>query len=955
MPFCFRRAGLNLAIVFPIALGLSSIPLAARAAPEPPLFSGGAYDPSIPTPASVLGFEVGDRPARHAEAIRYFEAVAAAAPKRVVLTEYARTYEGRELVYALVSSEENIARRDAIRAATARLADTRGLSRADENELVEKTPATVWLAYSIHGDELSSTDAAIAVLYQLAAGTDTLTARLRRELLVAIDPMENPDGRDRYLAQIGSLRGAVPNADVQSLQHRGFWPFGRGNHYLFDLNRDWFYLVHPESRGRVAAILEWHPVVLVDSHEMGSLDTYLFSPPRAPFNPNLTPDHFRWWKTFASDQARAFDRHGWSYYTRDWNEELFPGYGSSWSLYSCLVGILYEQASADGSPVIKSDGTVMTYLETVHHHVVSSLANCETAARNRAALLHALADFKRRGIEEGKSGPVRAYLVDPSGDPARAARFADALLRQTIEVYEATAPFRAGGLHDAWGRAGVAREFPAGTLVVPLDQPMKALAQAILEFDVEIPDSFLVEERHYVEKFGDSRLYETTAWSLPLSYGLDAYWTGGAVGASLRRVTEAARATGAVLEGFSQYGYLIDYADGAAGIALARALERGLVVRAVTKAFSVEGRSYARGSLLFTSRSNPDGLASALDGIAKETGVIVRPVGTALAQTGPDLGSNDVVLLTQPRIALVAGDGVDFTQYGALWRLLDDEFRVRVSSLELSSLGGVDLSKYNVLVLPNAGGRYKRALGDEGAAKIREWVEAGGTLVGIGSGAAFAADSSAGLTSIRTRGAALAREIPEWPWEKREREGAPTLSPYAPVVPSDGKAAGAAKSDESAKGGKGAKEEGSEKGSGGGGDGDEKALAKKESLLRRYAPHGAFLRVDLDDEHFLTAGYGAKVAVHFASPEVFVAEDPEQVVGRFAAAESLRVAGLLWPEARERLARTGWLMRESRGKGQVILFADSPVFRGAARGLERLVVNALLVAPGAGTNRPTPW
>jgi hypothetical protein len=298
----------------------------APASAQPPFFPGGSYDPAIPTPASVLGFEVASRPARNDEVIRYFEAVAAATP-RVVVTEYARSHEDRALIYALVSSEENMARREEIRDATAKLADPRGLEGGDEDDIVERIPATVWLAYGIHGDEISSTDAAIQVLYQLAAGTDTLTARLRRDLLVAIDPMENTDGRARYLAMLTAVGGAVPNADVQSLQHRGFWPWGRGNHYLFDLNRDWFYLVHPESRGRVAAILEWNPVVLVDAHEMGALDTYLFSPARAPFNPNMRDEHHDWWKAFAADQARAFDRYGWPYYTREWTEEWYPGYG----------------------------------------------------------------------------------------------------------------------------------------------------------------------------------------------------------------------------------------------------------------------------------------------------------------------------------------------------------------------------------------------------------------------------------------------------------------------------------------------------------------------------------------------------------------------------------------------------------------------------------------------------
>ncbi|MFN0152412.1 MAG: M14 family zinc carboxypeptidase [bacterium] len=904
----------------------------AAFAAEPPFFPGGTYDPAIPTPESVLGFAVASRPARHDEVVRYFEAVAAATP-RVVVAEYARSHEKRALIYAIVSSEKNMARREEIQKATARLADPRGLSAGDESSIVAQTPATVWLAYGIHGDEISSTDAAIQFLYQLAAGTDTLTVRLRDELLIGIDPMENTDGRERYLSMLTAVGGAVPNADVQSLQHRGYWPWGRGNHYLFDLNRDWFYLVHPESRGRVATILDWHPVMLVDSHEMGALDTYLFSPARAPFNPNIREEHHEWWKVFAADQARAFDRYGWPYYTREWSEDWFPGYGSSWPIYTGLVGILYEQAGADGSPVRQRDGTVLTYRETVHHQFVSSIANCETAARHREPLLREYVALKRRGIAEGVSGPVRAYIVDASKSPDRAATFIERMLLQDIEVLAADDAFRASGLRDTWGRTGVARDFPKGTLIVRLDQPMKAFIHAILEFDPTLPDSFLKEERHYLEKFSESRLYETTSWSLPLTYGLDAYMAGAAPGVATTRVTAAVRPPGAIVGGASNYGYLIDAAEDAAGLALAHAHEAGLVTRASDKEFTVSGRRYARGTLLFTSRANPDSLEAKLARIARDTGVTVHPASTALAESGPDLGGNEFHLLTQPRIGLVGGSGVDFTQYGALWHLLDKQYGMRISNLDIASVGDIDLSKYNVLIFPNAyggGGAYRGALREGGIARVRDWIEAGGTFVGISAGATFAADSTVALSSVRPRWHALSAEIPEWPWEKRAREAA-------------------AKKSAASK-----KDDGGDKPAGGG-EKDSKALEAKEEMARRFAPQGAFLRVDLDTEHWLTSGYGEKVAAHYGSQNAFIAEEPEHVVGRFAQAESLRVAGLLWPEARERLARTAWLTREGLGKGQVILFADSPVFRGAARGLERLLTNALFIAPGAGASRPTPW
>ena len=293
------------------------------------------------------------------------------------------TTEHRPQYYLTISDPANIAELDRIRADHMRLADPRTLTEPAAKTLAKTLPAVVWIGYGIHGDELSSVDAAMNVAYQLAAGTDTTTLLLLKNLVVCLDPMENPDGRERFLAQLQQWSGTVENTDAQSIHHSGIWPGGRGSHYLFDLNRDWFALTHPETRARVQTVVEWHPQVFIDAHEMGAYDTYLFSPPREPINPHVSPDGRAWWTVFSKDQARAFDRFGWSYYTREWNDDWYPGYANSWGHYLDAVGILYEQAGVEGTMVVRPDGTTLRYRETVHHHVVSSLANCQTAARHR--------------------------------------------------------------------------------------------------------------------------------------------------------------------------------------------------------------------------------------------------------------------------------------------------------------------------------------------------------------------------------------------------------------------------------------------------------------------------------------------------------------------------------------------------------------------------------------------
>jgi hypothetical protein len=376
------------------------------------LFPGAVFDPSIPTQAEILGFEHAERPVRHAELMRYLRALADASP-RAALFPYAESHEGRELVYLAVSDEETIARLDAFRAEHARRLDPRGRSSSEDAALLRDAKAVAWIAYGIHGDELSSVDAAAAIAYRLTAGEDELSRRLRGNLVILIDPIENPDGRERYLAQITSFAHASPTPDVEDLSHTGAWPWGRGNHYLFDLNRDWFSLVHPESR-RSTEIAAWNPQLMVDSHEMGSDATYLFSPPRHPFNPHLPPSQHTWMYRFRDDQARALDAHGYPYYTREWNEEFFPGYGSSWASYRGAIGILYEMSGTEGTLVRRRDGVVRTFAEAVEHQATSSIANLTTLADNRAAILADFVADRRAAIEKARKGPIGAWVV-PEG------------------------------------------------------------------------------------------------------------------------------------------------------------------------------------------------------------------------------------------------------------------------------------------------------------------------------------------------------------------------------------------------------------------------------------------------------------------------------------------------------------------------------------------------------------
>jgi len=898
-----------------------------------PYFPDGEYLPDIPTPESALGYQIGSQPVTHAEVINYFEQLAEASD-RMILKSHGETYEGRRLIHAIISSPENLARLDEIKEQIGKLADPRRLaSAAAANEIIGNTPAVCWMGYCIHGDELSGTDAGVLTAYQLAAGSDTLTGKILQNLVIVLDPLENPDGRDRYIAQLRSLNGAVPNHDARSLQHNGFWPYGRTNHYLFDLNRDWFAVVHPETQGRVETIIEWHPQLVVDAHEMGSMSNFLFSPPREPYHPNMTANLRKWWDRFAADQAAAFDRYGWRYYTGDWHEEWFPGFTSSWAGYTGAVGILYEQAGVAGSQVKQRDGATLSFGETVHHQFISSIANMSTAAYHREQLLRDYYTDKSASLA-GKNG---AFLIVPDDNPGRMNLMLAAFETQGIEVQRATQSFPASA-RSYWNTVKTNRRFPSGTLVIPFKQPQRNLIEATLGFDHRIPDSMLVEERKSLLKGRGSKMYEVSAWSPLLAYGLDAYLLEGNVGVSLEAARRLDIPAGTVPAGNTQQGYTMRVQADHEITALVELFKTDLVLRAARKEFAINGQTFPRGSIVISRKGNSEDCRSILEEIAAKTGAEFFALATGLAEVGPDMGSGEYGLLASPKIALAAGNPAGLTSCGSIRHMLDQRLGTAHSMLDISRLGYADLSPYNVLILPGVWGgpgAYERTFGKGGIAKLKDWIKDGGTLIAIGTASAFCADTSVGISQVRQRRQVLGK-LAEYIKALEEEHGAedPDISGMqlweTPSVASN------------------------EEKPSGGSPGNLDALKVADEKGRLFRPRGAFLRVDLDEEEWLSFGMSDKVPA-LMYDFALLSKRPVRTVGRFGDPQTLRLSGLLWPEGRERWANTAYITRESMGKGQVILFAGEPIFRGYCHGTERLLINAILYGPGLGARSAAPY
>jgi hypothetical protein len=597
--------------------------------------------------------------------------------------------------------------------------------------------------------------------------------------------------------------------------------------------------------------------------------------------------------------------------------------------------MLFEQAGVDGSQVRRPEGTVMTFRETVHHQFIGSISNLLTIARGRRELLSDYYGVKLQNVR-GDGDKGAAFLFPPGPNTDRIEQLAGKLVDQNIEVETATSSFKVGRLRSSMGENVRNKRFPRGTLIVRTRQPLKQLVEVILDFDIRIPTSFLETEKKEILKHGGTRLYDATAWSLPLAYDVEAYYTTSLPHVGTSPYTTPSRRTGHLSGEETTVGFAFDCSGDRSYHLLARLFERGYKVWCARKPFESAGRLFPRGSFVIRLSGNPHLDVEELRRLSEETGVDVYGAGSGWGGAHADLGGNELGLLAAPRIAIVGGYPTSSYTFGSVWHLLDNQFRMRCSTIDAARIARSDLDKYNAVVLPDAWGGaalLKRVVGDAGIKRLGEWVEDGGTLIAMGNGAAMLADTSVGLTSVRLRRQSLSKLRSYDLALSAEREA------ESPAVDSldvwEGK-------EEAPNEVSHAKT-------------DKAILEAKDAEARMLHPRGAMLSVNADTEHWLTAGCGARVPVLLTGDYAYLAKRPVAVVGRFSDASRLRIAGLCWPEARDRWAQTAYLTREARGKGQVILFASQPNFRGYFLGSERLLLNAMLLGPGMGTRRAIEW
>ena len=896
--------------------------------PLPPFAPGVTYDAAIPTLKQVLGYEPGMAISAHAEVVKYLHALAAASD-RIRLVEYGASWQGRELWYAILATPQRLAEDGATRAGMNRLADPRGLTEGEADRLIATLPAVGWLANCVHGDEPSGTDAALQVIYHLlAAQNDPVADKVLAECVVLVDPLQNPDGRDRFVHSTRAARGRWPDATPQGAEHSQPWPGGRTNHAMFDMNRDWFAMSQPETQARVRAFLDWWPLVYVDLHEMGGNSTYYFAPPAEPVHPEITGRQRGWLERYGKNNARWFDRYGFDYFTREAYDAFYPGYGDGWPTFQGSIGMTFEMASARGIVYRRSDDSLLFYRMGVRRHFVASMGTLETLANGREDALRAFVQYRRDGVARGQAGPLREYVFPPVGDRTRLARLANLLLAQGIEVGRATGELTAKAT-PLGGEAGASesKTFPAGSFVVSLAQPASTLAHVLIEPHFDMTEAFLTEQKQRESRRLRTEFYDLTAWSLPLLFGVEAWATTEplAGGRELMRAGEATAGAAPLRDAPPKVAYVVAWGHNGAAALLAELLRLGEKARCIDRAFELDGRSFPAGTFIVKVSDEPAAMHARMRELAATHGVTPYCADSSWVDSGPNFGSNKTHVLRVPRVAMAWDRPVNSNSAGWTRYLLEQRYGVPVSPLRTHEIGRVDLDRFSVLILPEGRG-YGAALGKGGAEAIKGFVSRGGVLLTFGSATQWLTGDDVKLLAT----APESRDKPKAAQEAKEPKKPKADGEKAEDKPADKPA------DKEAD-----KEADEDK------PFDYAAAIRPDKESPPSTP-GAIVRVELDPYHWLAFGYdGGANVVHDSSNILTPLKlDRGTNVAIFAAAEELVRAGFTWDETQKQLPRKAFLVHQPHGRGHVVAFAEDPNVRAFADGINLMLMNAVLLTAG---------
>ena len=653
------------------------------------------YDENIPTPKDIIGHEVGEWHVTHDKLAEYMKALAKSSD-RISIEDRGKTYEGRPLLLLTITTPNNHSRIDDIR--------QKHIDATNDSSIdVSNDPIIVYQGFSIHGNEPSGSNAALAAAYYLAASLNPETEDLLKNTIILFDPSLNPDGLQRFAYWANTNKSKNINPDPNDREYYEVWPRGRTNHYWFDMNRDWLPVQLPESRARIESFHKWLPNILTDHHEMGSNSTFFFQPGipsrTHPLTPQLNQDLT---KEIANYHARAFDKIGSQYYSEESFDDFYYGKGSTFPDINGGIGILFEQGSSRGHAQETSNG-LLTFPFTIRNQYTAAMSTLEAAKNMRVKILKYQQDFYRKARNEASK--TKAIVFGDLKDAAKTYHLAEVLNRHKVTLHELKSDITANG-----------KKFKKGySYVIPMNQKNQRLVKAM--FDVR-------------KSFKDSLFYDVSAWTFNHSFGVD-YADNISLSNAGTKIENLTTKEGYVTK-MSSVGYLMPWNEYYTPKALNTILQKGIRAKVSMKNFINGGVSYDYGTIQIPVQNQvytKQKLFDFLSKVAKESHLKIDGVTTGLNE-GIDLGSNNFRDIKLPKVAMLVGNGINVSDPGEIWHLFDQRYDMHVTKLDMIYFNRIDISKYSVIIAPNSRSLDKRSI-----EKLQKWVRDGGTLIGYRSAA----------------------------------------------------------------------------------------------------------------------------------------------------------------------------------------------------------------------------
>ncbi len=695
-----------------------------------------SFAQQISSPKDFLGYELGTQFSRHHQVVDYYKKVASEIPGQVKLVQYGETYERRPLYLAYISSAENIKNIETIREINLKNAGVVE-GNSESNEV-----AIVWLSYNVHGNEASSTEASMKTIYELL----TQKQEWLKNTLVIIDPCLNPDGRDRYVNWYNETASSPYDTDQQANETMETWPYGRANHYLFDLNRDWAWVTQIESQARLKMYNQWLPHIHVDFHEQGMNEPYYFAPAAEPFHEIITD----WQRDFQTqigvNHARYFDANGWLYFTRERFDLLYPSYGDTYPTYLGAIGMTYEQAGQGGLGVLNDEGIVLTLVDRVAHHTTTGLSTVEIASKNAEKLN---TEFKKF-FDTTTNLKEKSYVLHGNADKIQSLK---ELLDKHQIKYGNSSDGKVSGYNYSSSKDGNMKTTSAD-LVVSTNQPKGKMVKVLFE-----PQTKLV----------DSLTYDITAWSLPYAYGLDAMVTTKIVSPTVKGISPVLNVKDA-----NATGYITKWDHMKDAEFLADLLKQNIKIRFSEKSFTTKApeKNYDKGALIITRGDNPkiENFDDKLIETANKYQRILIATASGFSNSGPDFGSPDVKLVRKPKVAVLSGQFTSSLSYGQVWHFFEQQLHYPVTSINTNDFKNSNLDRYDVIIIPN--GNYSKYFDEETLKTLKSWVSKGGKVIAIdGALNAFVDKEGFGLKRNKPQDSTKVKNK-LIPYANRERESA---------------------------------------------------------------------------------------------------------------------------------------------------------------------------------------